>query len=110
MRLCGLWATSRSLTVGGPACRAPWGNGIEHGKSRLERLERVGPYQLRHDRAGRVCTVGPVQIFYGRGDWNPVGAQLQSTDEPLSDELLPVLFLVLFWQKQAWDAYYQAHR
>ncbi|MFJ2925643.1 hypothetical protein ACIPIU_11600 [Streptomyces massasporeus] len=77
---------------------------------RKSRLERVGPYQLRYDRAGRVCTVGPVQIFYDRGNWNPVGAQLQSTDESLSDELLLVLFLVVFWQKQAWDAYYQAHR
>ncbi|MGW7510157.1 hypothetical protein ACWGJ0_20900 [Streptomyces massasporeus] len=79
-------------------------------EQRKSRLERVGPYQLRYDRAGRVCTVGPVQIFYDRGNWNPVRAQLQSTDQSLSDALLLVLFLVLFWQEQAWDAYYQAHR
>jgi hypothetical protein len=31
-------------------------------------------------------------------------------DEPLPDELLLVLFLVLFWQQQVWDGYDQASR
>ncbi|MEW2079648.1 hypothetical protein AB0941_39965 [Streptomyces sp. NPDC013433] len=73
------------------------------------RLERIGPYELIHDGGGRVCAVGPLEILYDRGGSQPVRVR-QPGDEPLSDELLLVLFLVLFWQQQAWDAYYQASR
>ncbi|MEU0208105.1 hypothetical protein ABZ235_38595 [Streptomyces canus] len=76
---------------------------------RRSRLESIGPYALGHDQVGRVSAVGPLQIFYGRGGSEPTRAQLQD-DESLTDELLLILFLVLFWQKQTWDAYYQAQR
>lgn len=75
------------------------------------RLQRIGPYELRYDRhGGRVCAVGPLEIFYDQGGSRPASAQLQGEDESLSDDLLLALFLVLFWQQQAWDAYYQANR
>ncbi|MFF0094719.1 hypothetical protein ACFYSF_32850 [Streptomyces canus] len=77
---------------------------------RRSHLERIGPYALRYDHAGRVCAVGPLQILYDRGGSQPAHAQLEGADNALPDELLLVLFLVLFWQKQAWDAYYQANR
>ncbi|MDT9700959.1 hypothetical protein [Streptomyces sp. P17] len=77
---------------------------------RRSRLERIGPYELGYDQGGRVCAVGPLWIVYDGGEAQPIRARLQGEDESLSDELLLVLFLALFWQKQAWDAYDQAHR
>lgn len=62
---------------------------------------------MQYDRSGRICAVGPLQIDYAGS--RPARARLQS-NEALSDELLLVLFLVLFWQQQAWDANYQANR
>lgn len=73
------------------------------------RLECIGPYELIHDRAGRVCAVGPLEIIYDRVGSHPVRVR-RPGEESLSDELLLVLFLVLFWQQQAWDAYDQASR
>jgi hypothetical protein len=77
----------------------------EHRKSRLQ---RIGPYELQYDRSGRICAVGPLQIDYAGS--RPARARLQSNDQALPDELLLVLFLVLFWQQQAWDANYYANR
>ncbi|MBT1092333.1 hypothetical protein [Streptomyces sp. Tu102] len=74
------------------------------------RLERIGPYELMHDGAGRVCAVGPLEIFYNGGGSHPIHVRLPGEDVTLTEELLLVLFLVLFWQQQAWDAYYQANR
>lgn len=87
--------SSLPLTVGRWRC--------EHRKGRLQ---RIGPYELRHDHSGRVCGVGPLCILYDRGGSDPDRARLEGSDGSLPDELLLVLFLVLFWQKQAWDAYY----
>lgn len=94
--------SSVPLTVGQWRCE----------QSRLgARLLRIGPYELRYDRLGsRVCAVGPLEIFYDRGGSRPFRVRLHGGDEWLSDDLLLALFLVLFWQKQAWDAYYQAKR
>lgn len=75
------------------------------------RLLRVGPYELRHDRGGsRVCAIGPLEIFYDRLGSRPIRVRLHGEGESLTDDLLLALFLVLFWQKQAWDAYNQARR
>ncbi|MFD8544533.1 hypothetical protein [Streptomyces sp. NPDC059649] len=93
--------SSMPLTVGQWHC--------EH--SRLGRLLRIGPYDLRYDRLGsRVCAVGPLEIFYDRGGSRPIRVRLYGEGESLSDDLLLALFLVLFWQKQAWDAYDQSRR
>ncbi|MET9969048.1 hypothetical protein ABZZ80_24745 [Streptomyces sp. NPDC006356] len=74
------------------------------------RLLRIGPYELRHDQAGsRVRAVGPLEIFYDRLGSRPIRVRLHDEGEPLSEDLLLVLFLVLFWQKQARDNY-QASR
>ncbi|MFE2537866.1 hypothetical protein [Streptomyces sp. NPDC059371] len=74
------------------------------------RLDSIGPHELRHDGGGRVCAVGPLEIFYDRGGGHAIRVRLPGDDATLSDELLLVLFLVLFWQQQAWDAYHQANR
>ncbi|GAA2767637.1 hypothetical protein GCM10010103_66790 [Streptomyces paradoxus] len=91
--------SSLPLTVGQWRC-----------EQRKSRLEHIGPYELQYDRSGRTCAVGPFQIDYDQGGSRPARARLQSNDQALPDELLLVLFLVLFWQQQAWDAYYQANR
>ena len=75
------------------------------------RLLRIGPYELQHDRGGsRVRAVGPLEIVYDRLGSRPICVRLHDEGESLSDDLLLVLFLVLFWQRQAWDAYNQANR
>jgi hypothetical protein len=69
------------------------------------RLLRIGPYELRHDRGGsRVRAVGPLEIFYDRLGSRPIRVRLHGEGETLSDDLLLALFLVLYWQKQAWAA------
>ncbi|MFJ8650057.1 hypothetical protein ACIRNI_28570 [Streptomyces sp. NPDC093546] len=91
------WSTL-PRTVGQWSCEAS-----KHGT----RLLRIGPYELKYDRHGnRVQAVGPLEIFYDRLGSRPIRVRLHGEGEPLSDELLLVLFLVLFWQKQAWDAHY----
>ncbi|MEV3987664.1 hypothetical protein AB0J57_02020 [Streptomyces sp. NPDC049837] len=68
-------------------------------------LRRIGPYELRYDRLGsRVCAVGPLEISYDRGGSRPIRARLHGEGESLPDDLLLALFLVLFWQKQSWEA------
>ncbi|MEU6238992.1 hypothetical protein [Kitasatospora sp. NPDC047058] len=89
--------SSLPRTVGQWTCEAS-----KHGA----RLLRIGPYELTYDRHGsRVSAVGPVEIFYDRLGSRPIRVRLHGEDDSLSDELLLALFLVLFWQKQAWDAY-----
>ncbi|MGI5423167.1 hypothetical protein [Streptomyces sp. CA-179760] len=69
------------------------------------RLLRLGPYELEYDGGGsRVRAIGPLRIFYDRLGTRPIRVQLHEESQPLSDGLLLALFLVLFWQKQSWDA------
>lgn len=68
------------------------------------RLKSIGPYELRHDRSGRVRGVGPLEIFYDQLGSRPIRVRLHDESERLSDDLVLALFLVLLWQKQAWDA------
>jgi hypothetical protein len=69
------------------------------------RLLRIGPYELRHDRGGRrVRGVGPLEISYDRLGSRPIRVRLHDESERLSDDLVLALFLVLFWQQQAWEA------
>ncbi|MEU6303370.1 hypothetical protein [Streptomyces chartreusis] len=93
--------SSLPRTVGGWSCETSRFGG---------RLERIGPYELMHDGAGRVCAVGPLEVLYSGGESHPLHVRLPGEDMTLSEDLLLVLFLVLFWQQQAWDAYYQANR
>ncbi|MGA4862217.1 hypothetical protein ACPB9J_06240 [Streptomyces lavendulocolor] len=68
-------------------------------------LQRIGPYALRYDYLGnRVRAVGPLEIFYDRGGSRPIRLHLDGEGESLPDDLLLALFLVLFWQKQSWEA------
>lgn len=92
--------SSLPLTVGQWSC--------EHSRFGA-RLLHIGPYELRYDRGGsRVRAVGPLEIFYDRLGSRPIRVRLHGEGESLSDDLLLALFLVLFWQQQTWDAYYQA--
>ncbi|MFJ7073390.1 hypothetical protein [Streptomyces sp. NPDC098781] len=75
------------------------------------RLLRVGPYELRHDLAGsRVRGIGPLEVFYDKLGSRPIRVRLHDDSQRLSDDLVLVLYLVLFWQKQAWEAAEQARR
>ncbi|MEU3982993.1 hypothetical protein AB0F77_23400 [Streptomyces sp. NPDC026672] len=74
------------------------------------RLLRLGPYELGYDGAGsRVRTLGPLEISYDRLGTRPIRARLRDETEPLSDDLVLALFLVLFWQRQSWDASQRAN-
>lgn len=69
------------------------------------RLLSIGPYELRHDRGGsRVRGIGPLEIFYDRLGGRPIRVRLHDERRSLSDDLVLALFLVLFWQQQAWEA------
>ncbi|MFD5258426.1 hypothetical protein ACFWM5_37130, partial [Streptomyces bobili] len=85
----------------------------EHSRSGAQLL-RIGPHDLRYDpHGGNVCGVGPLEIFYGEHGSSPIRSQLPGRGDSLSDELLLMLFLTLFWQEQtreAREAYYQARR
>ncbi|MGW7127037.1 hypothetical protein ACWGIA_01600 [Streptomyces bobili] len=85
----------------------------EHSRSGAQLL-RIGPHDLRYDpHGGNVCGVGPLEIFYGEHGSSPIRSQLPGRGDSLSDELLLMLFLTLFWQEQtreACEAYYQARR
>ncbi|MFF5131066.1 hypothetical protein ACFY41_29600 [Streptomyces syringium] len=93
--------SSAPLTVGQWHC--------EHSRFGT-RLLRIGPYELRYHRRGSVSAVGPLEIFYDRCGSRPIRVRLHGEGESLSEDLLLALFLVLFWQKQTWDAYNQAKR
>ncbi|MFE5923723.1 hypothetical protein [Streptomyces sp. NPDC056468] len=69
------------------------------------RLLRIGPYELRHDTAGsRVRGIGPLEVFYDRLGSRPIRVKLHDDSDRLSDDHVLALFLVLFWQEQAWEA------
>ncbi|HET6353614.1 hypothetical protein [Streptomyces sp.] len=73
------------------------------------RLLRLGPYELGYDGGGsRVRAIGPLEIFYDRLGTRPIRVRLHDESDSLSDDLVLVLFLVLFWQQQAWEAYQRA--
>ncbi|MFJ8719659.1 hypothetical protein ACIRD9_42075 [Streptomyces violaceus] len=74
------------------------------------RLLRLGPYDLEYDRGGsRVRAIGPLRVFYDRLGSRPIRVQ-HDNGQPLSDGLVLALFLVLFRQKQSWDADQRARR
>ncbi|WP_445394827.1 hypothetical protein ACSMX9_16205 [Streptomyces sp. LE64] len=89
------WST-RPRTVGQWSCEC----------SRFgARLLRIGPYELRHDGGGnRVRGIGPLEVFYDRLGTRPIRVRLHDGSRTLPDDLLLVLFLTLFWQRQEWEA------
>ncbi|MGQ4366245.1 hypothetical protein [Streptomyces sp. SAS_272] len=69
------------------------------------RLLSIGPYELRHDRGGSLVRgIGPLEIFYDRLGSRPIRVRLHDGSLSMSDDLVLALFLVLFWQRQAWEA------
>ncbi|MBN0049101.1 hypothetical protein JS756_34485 [Streptomyces actuosus] len=69
------------------------------------RLLRLGLHELRYDGGGsRVRGIGPLEIFYDRLGTRPIRVRLDGESRSLPDDLVLALFLVLFWQQQAWEA------
>jgi hypothetical protein len=64
------------------------------------RLRQIGPFDLDYDRLGnRVRRIGPLTVSYDQLGNRPASVTVPD-EQPLSDDLLVTLYLVLYFARQ----------